>query len=400
VRSKGKLVGPPPDGYQGWGRLSMSGSLPLEGFTDPRVRLQVLDRGQFFAPNQSICVSGIMATGTGPISVVLAYYDYPGDLIATKMLVNDLNLIVIADRYNYTGNNEEDEVQPVADSVNTVEKVLLKSPQPGANISIVVEAPSLPSSILDPTTPQRWAVAVVGHFSGYLESELNPFWAKWGNRMPPSPQPPVPPTPPSPPPSPSPPPPPPMIPLLPPSPRPPPRPPSPPRPPRPPPSPPRRPPNPPAPSPDPIPPSPAPIPPSPSPSHPFFPPSPLPPQPSPSLPRPPYPPSRPSSPSLPFLPSPSQPPFWSVSSPSIISRRPPPYPPPTAPPTLTLVRPSSSLPHFHPSPPLSPSPQLTRPVSTARPPASPVSPAKSILPPCPNPPTYLVPRNVTSSIPP
>ncbi|GIL56998.1 hypothetical protein Vafri_12273, partial [Volvox africanus] len=64
ARATGKLLGPPPDGYQGWGRLSMSGSLPLEGFTDPRVRLQVLDRGQFTLPGQSVTVTGLVATGT------------------------------------------------------------------------------------------------------------------------------------------------------------------------------------------------------------------------------------------------------------------------------------------------------------------------------------------------
>ncbi|GIM06163.1 hypothetical protein Vretimale_10562, partial [Volvox reticuliferus] len=359
----GELMGPPPDGYQGWGRLSMSDSLPLEGFTDPRVRLQVLDRGNFSLSGQNITVSGLVATGTGPISIVLAYYDYPADVNALTSLYNNLNLIVKVNGRNYYGNNDENRVQPVADSVNTVEKVLLKSPQPGANISIVVEAPSLPSLILDPTTPQRWAVAVVGHFSGYLESQLNPFWAKWGNKMPPSPAPPRPPSPPSPfptPPSPS----------SPPSPRPPPRPPSPPKPPRPQPSPPPVPPFPPSPSPvSSPPPSPAPPSPRPPPDQPAPPPPPQSPSPSPLL-------SPPPPPLLSPLPSPS-----SASSPPLYPPRNPPLPVPPPPRPPPMQPPPPPLP----SPPLSPSPSPPPTPPPPPPPTPPPPPPPS--PPPPPPPT-------------
>jgi hypothetical protein len=65
AKAKGALLGPSPDGYQGWGRVNMAGSLPLVGFTDPRVKLQLLDRGQFTNPGQSVSVDGIYATGRG-----------------------------------------------------------------------------------------------------------------------------------------------------------------------------------------------------------------------------------------------------------------------------------------------------------------------------------------------
>ncbi|GIL57021.1 hypothetical protein Vafri_12282 [Volvox africanus] len=426
ARATGELMGPPPDGYQGWGRLSMSGSLPLEGFTDPRVRLQVLDRGQFTLVGQNVTVTGLVATGTGPISIVLAYYDYPADVNSFTALVNDLTLIVSVDGRNYFGNNDENNSAPVPDSVNTVEKVLLKSLQPGANVSIVVTAPRLPSLILDPTTPQRWAVAVVGHFSGYLESELNPFWAKWANRMPPSPPPPSPPSPPSPPPQPpspfpSPP--------SPPSPRPPPRPPSPPKPPRPPPSPPPIPPSPPSPSPVPFPPplpapaSPAPPPENPAPSPPpqLPPPSPLPPPPplpllspppstsppplypprqpplpAPPPPRPPpvQPPPPPSpspsppppSPSPPLPPPPRPPPVQPPSPPSPSPSPPPPSPPPPLPPPPSPQPPPSTspLPSYPPRQPPLPVPPPPRPPPVQPPP--PPSPSPSPPPPSPSPP--------------
>ncbi|GLI64305.1 hypothetical protein VaNZ11_007532 [Volvox africanus] len=336
--ASGSLMGPPPDGYQGWGRLSMSGSLPLEGFTDPRVRLQVLDRGQFSLPGQSVTVSGLVATGTGPISIVLAYYDYPADVNADTALVNNLNLIVSVDGRNYTGNNDENNAMPVKDSVNTVEKVLLKTLPPGANVSVVVEAPSLPSLILDPTTPQRWAVAVVGHFSGYLESELNPFWAKWGRGMPPSPPPTVPPRPPRPPPSPAPAPAPPRPPPAPPSPRPPPRPPKPPRLPPSPPTPPS------------APPAPPPLNPRPPPPPPFRPTSPYPPKPS--LPDVPMPPSLPGTPRAPSPPSPQP--------------TPPLSPPPSPAPSPTPSPKSSPRPPSPIKPPPTPRRPPTRPPSPPR----------------------------------
>ncbi|EFJ50793.1 hypothetical protein VOLCADRAFT_88676 [Volvox carteri f. nagariensis] len=177
--AKAALLGPAPDGVQGWGRLSMAGSLPLEGFTDPRVRLQLLDRGEFSQTGQSVAASGLSATGTGPISIVLTYYDYPADTNAFIALVNNLDLLVYVNGQAYLGNNDQDAANPVADSVNTVERVLLKSPPAGASVRVMVVASNLPSLIFDPTTPQRWAVAVVGHFTGNLQSELNPFWAKW-----------------------------------------------------------------------------------------------------------------------------------------------------------------------------------------------------------------------------
>ncbi len=71
----------------------------------------------------------------------------------------------------------------MADTVNTVERVLLKAPPSGSTLRVTVTAPSLPSLTLDPATPQRWALAVVGHFTGYLQSDLNPFWLKWGSQV-------------------------------------------------------------------------------------------------------------------------------------------------------------------------------------------------------------------------
>ncbi|GLC44467.1 hypothetical protein PLESTM_001603100 [Pleodorina starrii] len=104
----GRPLGPAPDGFQGWGRLNLAASLPLAGFTDPRVRLQLVDRGEFRAAGQSVTLTGLTATGSGPVTAVLAYYDYPADPNALTALVNDLNLELWAGEVAYLGNNPED----------------------------------------------------------------------------------------------------------------------------------------------------------------------------------------------------------------------------------------------------------------------------------------------------
>ena len=74
-------------------------------------------------------------------------------------------------------------VRPAPDRVNNVERVYITHPSPGAALTITVTAHSLPSRLLsgpDALLPQRWAVAVVGHFSGTLASELNPAYVRQG----------------------------------------------------------------------------------------------------------------------------------------------------------------------------------------------------------------------------
>ncbi|EFJ47816.1 hypothetical protein VOLCADRAFT_91397 [Volvox carteri f. nagariensis] len=181
----GVQMGRGPDGYQGWGRLNLAGSLPLRGFTDPRVRLQLVDRGEFTAAGQSVSVGGITATGTGPVTAVLAYYDYPGDPNSMSVLVNNLDLELLVNDVAYLGNSEINSANPRPDVVNTVERVRLNAPPAGASLRIRVRAASLPSRELDPSRPQRWAVAVVGHFEGNLQSNLNPAWLKLMSPKPP-----------------------------------------------------------------------------------------------------------------------------------------------------------------------------------------------------------------------
>jgi hypothetical protein len=66
-----------------------------------------------------------------------------------------------------------------ADSVNTVERVELTSLKAGDIINFVVQGTDIRHRLLttdDAKLPQRWAVAVVGHFNGTLRSQYNPAY--------------------------------------------------------------------------------------------------------------------------------------------------------------------------------------------------------------------------------
>ncbi|KAG2444995.1 hypothetical protein HYH02_008865 [Chlamydomonas schloesseri] len=183
-------MGPPPDAYQGWGRLSLAGSLPLPGLTPAGFALQVADRGQFTASGQQAVLTGLTATGKGPISIVLTWYDYPADVNAASQLVNDLDLTVDlgggrdgSPPQSLMGNNPEGALLPSPDRTNNVERVYLTYPPPGATLTITVRAHALPSRLLsgpDALLPQRWAVAAVGYFTGTLATELNPAYVRQG----------------------------------------------------------------------------------------------------------------------------------------------------------------------------------------------------------------------------
>ncbi len=62
-----------------------------------------------------------------------------------------------------------------------MERVLLAKPPAGAALSVAVSAHRLASAGLggpDAQLPQRWAVAVVGHVAGSLDTQLNPARGK------------------------------------------------------------------------------------------------------------------------------------------------------------------------------------------------------------------------------
>ncbi|KAG2492076.1 hypothetical protein HYH03_009572 [Edaphochlamys debaryana] len=180
ARGPGILMGPSPDGYQGWGRLDLSGALPLPGLTPANFSLQVVDWGNI-STGDRIVIKGLRATGTGPIIAVLVWHDYPGALMADSALVNDLDLGYLV--------NQPDSApyqQTRRDSVNNVERAELRGLRAGDNVSLVVFGAAVNHALLtatgtgrsDTALPQRWALAVAGHFTGTLRSPLNPAYVR------------------------------------------------------------------------------------------------------------------------------------------------------------------------------------------------------------------------------
>ncbi|GFR51593.1 hypothetical protein Agub_g14014 [Astrephomene gubernaculifera] len=173
AKSAGTVLSAPPDGYQGWGRLDLSGALPLSGLTSSNLRLQVADMGTI-KQGDVIYLKGLRATGTGPILAALVWYDYPASLMATKTLVNDLDFGYIINQQAAATNRD--------DHVNNVERVELRNLQAGDNVTLVVTGKSIVHNInftgADAQLPQRWAVAVVGNFIGTLRTQLNPAYVR------------------------------------------------------------------------------------------------------------------------------------------------------------------------------------------------------------------------------
>ncbi|KAG2495492.1 hypothetical protein HYH03_006436 [Edaphochlamys debaryana] len=183
IMALGSRLGPAPHPYQGWGRMDLSRSLPLKSpggqaqagpSTGPNMTLA--DRANFTAAGQQLVLTGINATGQGPITIVLVWYDFAADLDSTVQLVNDLDLEVAL------GSDS-----PAPDRVNTVERVLLSSPPAGAPLTVTVRAASLPSALLtgdpDAAQPQRFAVVALGAFRGGFESALNPAFVRAQQQM-------------------------------------------------------------------------------------------------------------------------------------------------------------------------------------------------------------------------
>ncbi|GAX74937.1 hypothetical protein CEUSTIGMA_g2383.t1 [Chlamydomonas eustigma] len=151
-----------PSSRQGWGRVDLTRSLPLPnsplGWNLQVVDLAVLTQGQ----THEYCV---YATG-GPLRITLAWFDYPADLNAPVVLVNNLDLQVTSSAmggFVLLGNNQ-------VDTLNTVEMVSLESmPRGSVNITVIA------SSIFFKASPQPYALVVLGMFSGVLVSGSNPM---------------------------------------------------------------------------------------------------------------------------------------------------------------------------------------------------------------------------------
>lgn len=147
-----------PSMGQGWGRITVSDALYFSGETRD---MEIHDISPGFSTDGQYDEYTIK---TGPdmgeyIKIVLVYTDYPGTVIANSVLVNDLDLTVIAGANTYVGNVFGTETRSVTggdyDSDNNTEVVWLDS-LPNSIITVRVEAAEINNG------PQPYALVITG----------------------------------------------------------------------------------------------------------------------------------------------------------------------------------------------------------------------------------------------
>eukprot|EP00210_Caulerpa_lentillifera_P000241 g234.t1 len=161
----GLPLDPPPSTRQGFGRVHLESSIPLQGSEKWKEgwRIQVVD-GADLATGQShkYCVRAL----GGPIRITLVWTDPPASTSSKSSLVNDLDLSVKSAGLRgieLLGNGRKDRA-------NNVERVLLDE-MPEGNVAIVVEG----HHIVAEYGLQPYALVVQGHFNGILQSQRNPY---------------------------------------------------------------------------------------------------------------------------------------------------------------------------------------------------------------------------------
>jgi subtilisin family serine protease len=144
-----------PSEGQGWGRVNLSNVLRFSG--DPRF-LEVADVTDGLETSGTWSQT-FFSSGDRPFKVTLAWADYPAEVAADHVLVNDLDLAVLApDGTTYLGNvfaNGDSVAGGAADRVNVEEQVLLAAPLRG-RYTVSVTAREVIFG------PQPFAVVVTG----------------------------------------------------------------------------------------------------------------------------------------------------------------------------------------------------------------------------------------------
>lgn len=152
----------PGSNRQGWGRLYLPRSTPVQGMENGW-RMQLVDGAELSQAGQqhTYCVR---ATG-GPLRVTLVWWDYPSMPFADTAIVNDLDLTVT---------DSQGEVQlgnggATPDRLNTVEQTIMND-MPTGVATITVEA----HTTFAKAGAQPYALVVHGFFEGDLDSPANP----------------------------------------------------------------------------------------------------------------------------------------------------------------------------------------------------------------------------------
>lgn len=161
---------PPPSPRQGFGRIYLKNSLPLDVESNPDWKLQLVDGATIaMGDTHKYCIS---ARGGGQVAITLAWFDYPAMESSSVALVNDLDLAVRAAGFNGSlmmGNGGTHYSAAEGDRINTVEQLVLMD-VPKGDIAIEVRGYNLYGK----ASPQPYALVVLGSFDGTLVSDANP----------------------------------------------------------------------------------------------------------------------------------------------------------------------------------------------------------------------------------
>lgn len=157
---------PPPNRYEGWGRVHLENSLHFDG--DARRILVVDSRDAFTTASLEPFVYRFVATGdaaAGLLKVTLVWTDPPADPAATIALVNDLDLTVtdtatsttyLGNHFDFTASNDGlTDTGGTADRINNVEMVIRPS-----SSRATFEVRITPSQIV--VSPQGFALVIGG----------------------------------------------------------------------------------------------------------------------------------------------------------------------------------------------------------------------------------------------
>jgi len=138
---------------QGWGRVNLSGLYPTGG--QP---VKFDNESTPLATGESKEFSYNIAAAGQPLKFTLVWTDYPGSTVASRALVNDLDLTVTAPSGAvYNGNDFTAPFNDAADRLNNVENVLINAPETGS-YRVTVKGYNIPSG------PQRFALVASGGF--------------------------------------------------------------------------------------------------------------------------------------------------------------------------------------------------------------------------------------------
>ncbi|NLN77241.1 MAG: S8 family serine peptidase [Armatimonadetes bacterium] len=147
-----------PDISEGWGRLNLTNALEPAA---PRV-VDFVDDTSGIGTQEERQYQYTVLDGSIPLSVTLAWTDYPGQLLAARELVNDLDLEVIhPNGYSKSYGNGSGR-----DSLNNVETVDIETPSAGT-YTVKVKGYNVPLG------PQPYALVVSAKLPGsYIAGQI------------------------------------------------------------------------------------------------------------------------------------------------------------------------------------------------------------------------------------